>query len=359
MNDLKAAKHHPDSTSLNAPPSCILRQVSTPNYHGLERRSRPRFIEADLTIQTLINGEPRMKHYSNVKNPVGAAVHALYDGETATACGAVNAADTEATTSAVSCDACMKAIINQQRASDHRMPLVPGEAKPVLHHNFSTHEGQWRRAICAAMEAAKTEAERSLWLHELKAFDLAYSTFDHSLATGGDDMEKNAAQARLVEQAMRDAGDADLLEAVRRMCGYVEDGSSENICITQDDATREWSVYIGAGISTHSHGRARHYHGTSFHQAIRNAALKEIEPEEPQPHGYADQDEAPAVAADAVVEANRKMLLDRSNVGIQKYGVTLDKSGLPLRDFLQHALEESLDNANYLQAAIMKIDQKQ
>ena len=62
------------------------------------------------------------------------------------------------------------------------------------------------------------------------------------------------------------------------------------------------------------------------------------------------------VAQDAVVEANRKLLLDRSKTGISKYGVTLSNSGLGRRELLQHALEEALDLANYLQAEIMRED---
>jgi len=63
------------------------------------------------------------------------------------------------------------------------------------------------------------------------------------------------------------------------------------------------------------------------------------------------------IAQDAVVEANRKLLLDRSNVGINKYGVTLEKSNLTQRQLIQHALEEALDHANYLQALLMRMDQ--
>lgn len=62
------------------------------------------------------------------------------------------------------------------------------------------------------------------------------------------------------------------------------------------------------------------------------------------------------VAQDAVVEANRKLLLERSNVGVAKYGVTLAGSGLSRRALLQHALEEALDLANYLQAELMRED---
>ena len=61
-------------------------------------------------------------------------------------------------------------------------------------------------------------------------------------------------------------------------------------------------------------------------------------------------------AQDPVVEANRQLLLQRSNVGVSKYGVTLACSGLNRRELLQHALEEALDLANYLQAEIMRCD---
>lgn len=74
--------------------------------------------------------------------------------------------------------------------------------------------------------------------------------------------------------------------------------------------------------------------------------------------GFKMMGKAELVAQDAVVEANRKLLLDRSNVGLSKYGVTLAGSGLGRRALLQHALEEALDLANYLQAEIMRLDKE-
>lgn len=59
---------------------------------------------------------------------------------------------------------------------------------------------------------------------------------------------------------------------------------------------------------------------------------------------------------DTVVEAVRADLLSRSQVGIKKYGVTLDRTDLGLRDWLQHAYEETLDQANYLKRAIIELD---
>ena len=61
---------------------------------------------------------------------------------------------------------------------------------------------------------------------------------------------------------------------------------------------------------------------------------------------------------DSNVEKNREMLLQRSIVGLAKYGVTTDNNPLTLRAWLQHALEEALDMANYLQAAISKLDKE-
>lgn len=60
---------------------------------------------------------------------------------------------------------------------------------------------------------------------------------------------------------------------------------------------------------------------------------------------------------DKVVEAVREDLLKRSQVGIRKYGVTLDRSDLTLRQWLQHAYEECLDQANYLKKSILELEE--
>lgn len=64
----------------------------------------------------------------------------------------------------------------------------------------------------------------------------------------------------------------------------------------------------------------------------------------------------PGATIDTVVEAVRADLLRRSQLGIAKYGTTLDRGDLSLRDWLQHAYEETLDQANYLKRAIIEID---
>lgn len=80
---------------------------------------------------------------------------------------------------------------------------------------------------------------------------------------------------------------------------------------------------------------------------ILNAKIKRLE---------GDQAEEPR---DKVVEAVRADLLRRSQLGIKKYGVTLERTDLSLKDWLQHAYEETLDQANYLKRAIIAIEQHQ
>lgn len=48
----------------------------------------------------------------------------------------------------------------------------------------------------------------------------------------------------------------------------------------------------------------------------------------------------------------------RQRAGIAKYGTTVADNPLSLRQWLQHALEECLDQAVYLRRAIAKIDEE-
>lgn len=55
-----------------------------------------------------------------------------------------------------------------------------------------------------------------------------------------------------------------ILDGLRNLCGYVENGSDTKVCIHQDDATKTWVVTIG-----------RHYeltfYGNSMSQALKEA----------------------------------------------------------------------------------------
>ena len=61
---------------------------------------------------------------------------------------------------------------------------------------------------------------------------------------------------------------------------------------------------------------------------------------------------------DKVVIAVMTDLNRRSEIGVKKYKTTLERTDLELRDWLQHAYEECLDQANYLKRAIMELDGK-
>lgn len=47
---------------------------------------------------------------------------------------------------------------------------------------------------------------------------------------------------------------------------------------------------------------------------------------------------------------------NRQRLGVQKYGTTVRDNPLPLRQWLQHAYEECLDQAVYLRRAIEEMD---
>ena len=54
-----------------------------------------------------------------------------------------------------------------------------------------------------------------------------------------------------------------------------------------------------------------------------------------------------------------QLIAERQMQGIEKYGTTVHANPLTLRDWLQHALEESLDHAIYLQRAIEELDKQE
>ena len=55
---------------------------------------------------------------------------------------------------------------------------------------------------------------------------------------------------------------------------------------------------------------------------------------------------------DRHVESVRTKLLERAARGLAKYGVTTERSDLTRRQWLQHAQEEALDSAVYLECLI-------
>ena len=64
---------------------------------------------------------------------------------------------------------------------------------------------------------------------------------------------------------------AEAFENIRKLCGYVEDGSGTTVRIFQDDATKDWFLRIGSDLF-----RSPTYYGGSLISAIDNA-MKERE----------------------------------------------------------------------------------
>ena len=51
---------------------------------------------------------------------------------------------------------------------------------------------------------------------------------------------------------------------------------------------------------------------------------------------------------DTVVYRIASLLRSRSETGIRKYGTTLDRTDIEVKQWIDHAIEESLDHALYL-----------
>jgi hypothetical protein len=52
---------------------------------------------------------------------------------------------------------------------------------------------------------------------------------------------------------------------------------------------------------------------------------------------------------DSIVQAVIRKFQERSDVGVKKYGVTLDRTDLKALDWIQHAQEELMDGILYLE----------
>lgn len=75
----------------------------------------------------------------------------------------------------------------------------------------------------------------------------------------------------------------------------------------------------------------------------------------PMPQEAIDRRRRAATIADIEATVCRDILA-RQQLGIQKYGQTVAENPLPLREWLQHAYEETLDKAVYLRRTIAEID---
>ena len=61
------------------------------------------------------------------------------------------------------------------------------------------------------------------------------------------------------------------------------------------------------------------------------------------------------VYQDKVVQEIVNNFLKRSELGIKKYNTTLDQNKLPLKEWLQHSIEEKMDDILYMQRALNEL----
>jgi len=61
------------------------------------------------------------------------------------------------------------------------------------------------------------------------------------------------------------------------------------------------------------------------------------------------------VYQDKVVQEVVNNFLKRSELGVKKYNTTLDQNKLPLKEWLQHSIEEKMDDILYMQRALNEL----
>ena len=62
--------------------------------------------------------------------------------------------------------------------------------------------------------------------------------------------------------------------------------------------------------------------------------------------------------ADSIVNSVISKFINRSNVGIKKYGVTLDREDLEVAEWINHAQEEQMDAILYLEKLREELQKK-
>jgi len=62
---------------------------------------------------------------------------------------------------------------------------------------------------------------------------------------------------------------------------------------------------------------------------------------------------------DKFVKSVRKKFKDRSNIGINKYGTTLERKDLSKKDWFIHLQEELMDATLYIEVLINKINENE
>lgn len=58
---------------------------------------------------------------------------------------------------------------------------------------------------------------------------------------------------------------------------------------------------------------------------------------------------------DSIVDSIIDKFVERATIGKQKYGTDLDRTDLSLEDWLEHSIQEKLDDILYMQKALKEL----
>ena len=93
-----------------------------------------------------------------------------------------------------------------------------------------------------------------------------------------------------------------------------------------------------------------------FMQAVKQQHEAVLESEKQYNKKYVDQSKT--FIPDSIVEKIREEMFIRAEMGFKKYNATLDRTDLSVIDYLQHAKEEAMDLALYLEKTIQLLKGK-
>ena len=74
---------------------------------------------------------------------------------------------------------------------------------------------------------------------------------------------------------------------------------------------------------------------------------------------YNDSNSRIVIKTDSIVDSIVDKFIDRSRVGKEKYGVTLDRTDLSLLEWIEHAKQEHMDAILYLEKIKQEISGKE
>jgi hypothetical protein len=75
-----------------------------------------------------------------------------------------------------------------------------------------------------------------------------------------------------------------------------------------------------------------------------------------KPYGFSLEDNERIIPkTDSIVDSIIDRFVERAQVGMKKYGTNLDRTDLSLEQWLEHSIEEQLDNILYMQRALKEL----